>query len=54
MSLCDHTSTAYRPCREGYLAILFPLDWQLAALKSSLMPVQQYLTLRGLTENDLL
>ena len=43
-----------RPCREGYVAILYPTDMQLRQLQASLMPVDQYLQLRNLTPDDLL
>ncbi len=39
-----------RPCREGFLAILFPTESQLAGLKRRLTPVDDYLRARGLTE----
>lgn len=43
----------YRPCREGYLAILFPTDKQLDKAKAQLCPCEKYLQLRGLSELDL-
>ncbi|KAG2454095.1 hypothetical protein HYH02_001134 [Chlamydomonas schloesseri] len=43
-----------RPCREGYLALLYPTKEQAAGLRRRLLSEAQYLALRGLTAEDLL
>ncbi|PNW78556.1 hypothetical protein CHLRE_09g392400v5 [Chlamydomonas reinhardtii] len=43
-----------RPCREGYVALLFPTKEQAAGLRRRLLGEAQYLALRGLTPEDLM
>jgi hypothetical protein len=45
---------AHRPNTDGYLAIIAPLDRDLATLRASLMPVNEYLKLRGLEMDQLI
>ncbi|GFR45229.1 hypothetical protein Agub_g6626, partial [Astrephomene gubernaculifera] len=43
-----------RPCREGYVAILFPSPDAARQLRSRLLSESEYLRVRGLSAEDLL